>query len=61
MIWIVVFGVLAFAGGIVAVLYASSLTHKVSDIRHEVGIARERVGRIGALLGGVELPSSKRG
>lgn len=61
MIWIVVFGVLALAGGIVVVLYASTLPHKVSDIRHEVGIAKERVGRIGALLRGVELPSSKRG
>lgn len=55
------FGVLAVLGGIALVGYARQLSHKVSDVRHEVGVAADRVGQIRTLLAGVELPAIKRG
>jgi hypothetical protein len=56
MVWLIVFGGIAFAGLVMLISYAVWLAHKASDVWSEVNVLAGRADQLAQLVGQIQVP-----
>jgi hypothetical protein len=56
MVWVIVFGGIAFAGLVMLISYAVWLAHKASDVWSEVNVLAGRADQLAQLIGQIQVP-----
>jgi hypothetical protein len=56
MVWLIVFGGIAFAGLVMLISYAVWLAHKASDVWSEVNVLAGRADQLAQLIGQIQVP-----